>query len=230
VIAAHYIDHLSSTRQFPREATVGSLAMNPPPPTMSSSLPAAPSRYTRTAIALHWLLALMLPVSFSVGLYMADLPFSPWRLKLFNWHKWAGITILGLSLLRLLWRLTHRPPADLPAPIWQHRMAQLTHFSLYTLFFAVPLVGWAYSSAAGFPIVWFGSLPLPDFVAPDRALAEAIKPWHGRLAWALAGLVSVHVAAALKHQFIDRDRLIGRMSPLGRAPRGAVPQAARPGT
>jgi len=81
------------------------------------------------------------------------------------------------------------------------------------LFFAVPLVGWAYSSAAGFPIVWFGVLPLPDFVPVDKALAEAIKPFHGALAWALVAVVVLHVAGALKHQFVDRDGLISRMLP-----------------
>ena len=175
--------------------------------------PSEESRYTTTAIALHWVLALALLVSFSVGLYMADLPFSPTRLKLFNWHKWAGVTILALSIARLLWRRAHRPPADLPAPAWQLRAAHLTHGALYLLFFAVPLVGWAYSSAAGFPIVWFGVLPLPDFVGADKALAEAIKPWHGALAWALAALVALHLAAALKHHFIDRDGLLQRMLP-----------------
>ena len=176
---------------------------------------ASESNYTGTAIALHWLLALALLTSFSVGLYMADLPLSPQRLKLFNWHKWAGVTIMTLSALRLLWRLTHRPPADLPMPAWQQRAAHLTHGALYLLFFAVPLVGWAYSSAAGFPVVWFGVLPLPDFVGPDKALAEAIKPWHGALAWALAALVVVHIGAALKHHFIDRDGLLTRMWPAG---------------
>ena len=172
-----------------------------------------PLPYTRTAMALHWLLAAALLGSFSVGLYMADLPFSPQRLKLYNWHKWAGVTILALSTLRLAWRLTHTPPPDVPAPAWQLRAAHLTHGALYLLFFAVPLVGWAYSSAAGFPVVWFGVLPLPDFVSPDKALAEAIKPWHGALAWALAALVVLHVAAALKHHFIDRDGLLRRMLP-----------------
>lgn len=173
------------------------------------------TRYGGVAIAFHWLLALAIVGAFGVGVYMADLPFSPQRLKLYNWHKWAGVTILALSALRLLWRLTHRPPADLPMPAWQRLAAHATHIALYVLFFAVPLVGWAYSSAAGFPIVWFGVLPLPDFVSPDKALAEAIKPWHGRLAWLLALLVLMHVAAALKHHFIDRDGLLSRMSPRG---------------
>jgi cytochrome b561 len=174
------------------------------------------SRYGLTAIALHWLLALMIVGTFSVGLYMTDLGMSMTRLKLYNWHKWAGTTILALSALRLLWRLTHRPPADLPAPRWQQQASHLTHGALYALFFAVPLVGWAYSSAAGFPIVWFGLLQLPDFVPKDKALAELIKPWHGYLAWTLAVLVCLHVAAALKHHVIDRDGLLQRMWP-GRA-------------
>jgi cytochrome b561 len=174
---------------------------------------ATPTRYTGTAIALHWLLALMLVGSFAVGTYMVEQPFSVSRLKLYNWHKWAGVTILALSALRLLWRLTHRPPADLPMPSWQHRAAQGAHLALYALFFAVPLMGWAYSSAAGFPVVLFGVLPLPDFVPVDRDLAEALKPWHGRLAQLLAVVVLLHVAGALKHQFIDRDGLLRRMWP-----------------
>jgi cytochrome b561 len=170
-------------------------------------------RYSTPAIVFHWLLALMIVVAFCVGTYMADLPLSPTRLKLFNYHKWAGVTILALSALRLLWRLTHRPPQDIDMPAWQRQAAHVTHWGLYALFFAVPLVGWAYSSAAGFPIVLYGVLPLPDFVSPDKALAEAIKPWHGRLAWLLAALVVAHVAAALKHHFIDRDDLLLRMRP-----------------
>lgn len=175
--------------------------------------------YTMPTVALHWLLAVALIGSFGVGLYMADLPVSPQRLKLYNWHKWAGTTILALSLLRLLWRLGHPPPAEPPMPAWQAFAARVTHWAMYGLFFAVPLAGWAYSSAAGFPIVWFGLVPLPDFVPVDRALAEAIKPWHGGLAKALAVLVVLHVGAALKHQLVDRDGLIGRMWPARTEPR-----------
>ena len=167
--------------------------------------------YSRVAIAAHWLLALLIAANFSLGLYMHELPISPARLKLFNWHKWAGITILALSALRLGWRLGHAPPPDAPMPAWQRRAAHTVHRLLYVLFFAVPLAGWAYSSMAGFPVVWFGVLPLPDFVAVDKEFAKVIKPVHATLAYTLLALVVVHVAAALKHQFIDHDGLLARM-------------------
>ena len=184
---------------------------------MTPSTP-RPARYSGTAIALHWILAAALVGIFCVGLYMTSLPFSMQRLKLYNWHKWAGVTILALSAVRLAWRLVRRPPA-LPAamasamPRWQHVAHHGVHHLMYALFFIVPLVGWAYSSAAGFPIVWFGVLPLPSFVPVSPELAQAIKPWHELTAYALAALVVVHVAAVVKHQFIDRDGLLWRMLP-----------------
>lgn len=180
------------------------------------AIPTTASRYSRPAMAFHWLLAAMILGSLCFGWYMSGLPFSPQRLKFYNWHKWAGVTILALSIARLAWRLGHRPPAysarvQAGTPSWQMRAAEATHAAMYALFFIVPLVGWAYSSAAGFPVVWFGVLPLPDFVPKDEALAELIKPWHGIAAYTLLALVVAHVAAALKHHFVDRDGLLARM-------------------
>jgi len=185
---------------------------------MSSS---APARYHPVSIALHWLLGAALAGMFAVGLYMVDLPFSPQRLQLFNWHKWAGVLVLTLSFVRLLWRLSHRPPAlpvavEAAMPGWQRIAHQGTHLGLYGLFFAVPLLGWAYSSAAGFPVVLLGVLPLPDFVPVGEDLADVLKLLHRFSAYAMAGLVLLHVAGALKHQFVDRDRLLARMG-IGRA-------------
>ena len=176
------------------------------------------SRYTLPAIALHWVLALGWIGLLIFGWYMTELPFSPTKLKYYNWHKWAGMTLLALSLLRLLWRLSHRAPG-LPArmaaamPHWQHTAYHGVHHLMYALFFAVPLLGWAYSSAAGFPVVWFGVWPLPDFVPASPALAEMLKPLHMLAAYSLAGLIVLHIAAALKHQWIDRDGLLARMLP-----------------
>jgi len=188
---------------------------------LTSSLPDPTTdqpRYTAVAMALHWLLALLILALFVLGVYMTDLPFSPTRLKLYNWHKWAGVSLLLLTILRLGWRLTHRPPT-LPAairqamPAWQTRAYHATHHLMYLLFFAVPLLGWAYSSAAGFPIVWFGQISLPDLLPADKALAESIKPLHKLAALALMALAGLHIAAALKHHWLDRDGLLQRMLP-----------------
>ncbi|EGI77958.1 cytochrome b [Hylemonella gracilis] len=174
------------------------------------------ARYNGLAVVLHWALGLMLIGLFCLGVYMADLPFSPQRLKLFNWHKWVGILVLALSFLRLFWRLI-RPAPALPShiaqamPAWQRVAHHGTHAVLYLLFFAVPLLGWAYSSATGFSIVLFGVLPLPDFVGKDAALAHTLKEAHEIGAYLMALFVLLHVAAALKHQWLDRDGLIGRM-------------------
>jgi cytochrome b561 len=177
---------------------------------MPSEIPVS-ARYSRVAVVLHWVMALGLVSSLAVGLTMVELPFSPLRLKLYNWHKWGGIVLLALFAARLTWRLTHRPPVDVPMPGWQRQLAHAIHSLLYVLMAAIPLLGWAYSSAAGFPIVLFGVWPLPDWVAKDAALADALKPWHARLAWLLLGLAVLHIAGALKHHFIDRDGLLHRM-------------------
>ncbi len=173
------------------------------------------NRYNDVAIALHWLLALALVASFCVGLYMADLKLSPTRVRLFNWHKWAGISILVLSAFRLGWRWLHRPP-EAPASMsaMQTRLAHGMHRLLYALFFLVPIAGWAYSSASGFQVVWFGLIPLPDFVPVDKPLAHVLVQVHAALAYTLAAAVVVHVLAALKHHFIEHDSLLWRISPL----------------
>ena len=143
------------------------------------------ARYTRTAVTLHWVLAIGLAGLFGFGLYMASLPFSPQRLLYYNWHKWAGITVLLLSALRLAWRMTHAVPAAVPMAAWQRRTAHVMHALLYALSIAVPLAGWMYSSASGFPVVLFAVLPLPDLLSPDRALAQSLKQVHAALAWTL---------------------------------------------
>lgn len=189
-------------------------------PVASLDEPTAP-RYTGVAIALHWLLAAMLLLSFSVGLAMADMPFTVLRLRLYNWHKWAGIAILTLSALRLAWRWAHPPPPlgariEAAMPRWQRVVHGATLGAMYLLFFVVPLLGWAYTSSRGYPVVWLGVLPLPDFVPVDPWLAAALQPLHRASAYALAALVLLHAAAALKHHFIDRDGLLARMGPAPR--------------
>ncbi len=158
------------------------------------------ARYTPTAVVLHWVMALLILGALAVGWYMTDLPLSPSRVRLFNYHKWVGITILSLAAVRLLWRLFHEPPplpVDLPR--WQQRLAHAVHWLMYGLFFAVPLAGWAFTSAAGFPAVYLGLIPLPDWVPVDKALADRLAIVHAVLAYSLAAAVVLHVAAALRH-------------------------------
>ena len=171
-------------------------------------------RYTTTAIVLHWLIAALIVGAFTLGLVMTDIPgFSPAKLRYYAWHKWAGVTVLLLAALRLLWRLKNRPPALLPMPAWQRRAAHGLHHLLYLLIFAVPLSGYFYTLASGFPVVYFGLFQLPVLIAKNPALAETLKAVHYWLTMSLAALVAVHVLAALKHQFVDRDGSMRRMLP-----------------
>lgn len=141
------------------------------------------------------------------------MPLSPLRIVGFSWHKWLGITVLFLVIIRLLWRATHpAPKLDLKMPIWQEKVMALTHVALYLLMFAIPLVGWLMSSAKGYTVNYFGLFDLPDLVGKDKALGHQLKEVHELLANVLVALVGLHVLAALKHQFIDKDGLLGRMS------------------
>ncbi len=171
-------------------------------------------RYTRTAIALHWLMALLILGLLGVGLTMTALPLSPFKLQVYSWHKWAGVSAFLLVCLRLAWRLGHRPPALPPGiPGWQRHAAHGLHHLLYLLMFAIPLTGWLMSSAKGFQTVWFGVLPLPDLLPRDEALGDLLKRVHAGLNYGLIALLAAHVGAALKHHWIDRDDILVRILP-----------------
>ncbi|MDO9387729.1 MAG: cytochrome b [Thiobacillus sp.] len=170
-------------------------------------------RYSAPAIVLHWLVALLIFVGFPLGVYMVELPLSPDKLKLYSYHKWIGVTVLMLVAVRLGWRLTHMPP-PLPDGIaaWQRRASAITHGLLYGLMIAIPLSGWLMSSAKGFQTVWLGVLPLPDLVDKDKALGDLLAGVHQALNFTLLALVILHVAAALKHHFIERRPFLQRMA------------------
>jgi cytochrome b561 len=175
--------------------------------------------YTSTAIALHWILAVALVAVFGVGFYMHGMALSPMKLRVYSWHKWAGVTLALLAMFRIVWRLRHRPaPLPLNVPRWQEIVAENTHRLLYVLMLAIPVSGWLMSSAKGFQTVYFGIIPLPDLVAKNRGLGDALAILHKSLNYTLALLVIAHVGAALKHHLIDRDGVLARMLPfLGNA-------------
>ena len=170
------------------------------------------TRYSTPAIVLHWLMALLIFAAFPLGLYMVDLPLSPDKLKLYSYHKWIGVTVFLLIAVRLAWRLTHTPP-PLPESIvaWQRRASAVVHGLLYLLMIVIPLSGWLMSSAKGFQTVWFGVLPLPDLVEKNRELGELLAGVHKALNFTLLALVVLHVGAALKHHFIERQLFLQRM-------------------
>ena len=171
------------------------------------------SAYTGTAIALHWLTAVLIVGAFTLGWIMTDLAVSPLKLRMFNWHKWTGVTVLALVIIRSVWRATHPPPALLPMPAWQRKAANGLHHLLYLLMFLQPISGWIYSNAAGYPIVYLGLLRLPTLVSKNKALADIWVEVHEWLGWMLLIAICLHVLAGLKHHFVDRDDTLRRMLP-----------------
>ncbi|RKP51060.1 cytochrome b [Trinickia fusca] len=171
--------------------------------------------YTRGAIAFHWIIALLMVCGFTLGWVMTSIHgFTPAKLRYFSWHKWMGVTVFALAVLRIVWRFTHAaPPLPRRMSAWQRVAAQVVHLLLYVLMIAIPVTGYLYSSAANVPVVYFGIVPLPRLIAPDPVLKETLKTLHTVLNYGLAVLVAVHVAAAVKHQWIDRDGLLARMLP-----------------
>jgi cytochrome b561 len=145
---------------------------------------------------------------------MHDLPLSPEKLKLYSWHKWAGVTAFLLVWFRLAWRVTHRPPA-LPdtMPKVMQLAAHAGHFLLYALMIAIPLSGWLMSSAKGFQTVWFGVLPIPDLLGKNKELGDLLQTVHMSLNLLFVAVIAGHTGAALKHHFIDKDDILTRMLP-----------------
>lgn len=171
------------------------------------------------AKAFHWTIAVLIIGQFVLGVIAVNLPVGMEKLTVLARHKSVGITILGLAILRLAWRAANRVPA-MPAGMtrWERLAARTTHAALYALLIVVPLAGWTMSSAKNFPVSWFGLVQLPDFVALDDAVYDRTHAMHVALAFTLGGIVVLHLVAALKHHFIDRDDVLRRMLPFVRIP------------
>jgi cytochrome b561 len=174
----------------------------------------AQRRYSNLARAFHWSIAVLILCQVPLAYYMMDLPLGIPKLETYALHKSLGMTIFGLSALRLAWRWL-RPPPALPASMGagQRRLAWATHAVLYVVVFAMPLTGWMSSSAANFPVSVFGWFTLPDLVAADEALHERLETSHEYLAYTLFTAFTLHAGAALYHQFVLRDGILGAMLP-----------------
>jgi cytochrome b561 len=185
---------------------------------------ALPSRYDSVAKTLHWLIAAAIIAMLILGWTMVNLPKgNPNQFALFQWHKSIGITILLLSLLRLGWRLTHpAPPLPARMPAWEKCAARATHYLFYILIIGMPLIGWAMVSSSSFnlPTKLYGVIPWPHLpVLPDldpaskKVIHDRFDVMHDYGAFILAGLLILHIAAAHKHHWLDRDDILTRMAP-----------------
>ncbi len=184
-------------------------------------MPASGSSYTAVAKTLHWLIAVAIIAMLIIGWTMTSLPKGEEKFALFQWHKSIGITILLLSVLRLIWRLAHSaPPLPAAMPRWEKIAARASHALFYVLVIGMPLTGWAIvsSSPLNLPTMLYGLVPWPNLpVLPDLAnkkeIGHVLGGVHGYGAYILATLLALHVAAALKHHFMDRDDVLTRMMP-----------------
>jgi len=184
-------------------------------------------RYTRTAIALHWLIAAAVVVQVSWGWVMQAIPKQPpgLRADAFNVHKSIGLTILALMIVRVLWRLTHPAPPLPPMPPWQARLARITHAAIYVALFAMPIAGYLGSVFSGYPVKYFG-ITLPAWGYKSETIKSLMSSVHFVTSFVLAGALLLHFAGALKH-WLDGDGFVARMGlPRGRPrPRGNVASA-----
>ncbi len=181
-----------------------------------------PRRYGGVSQALHWAIVLLVISQYvlaelaeSAGVDKAVHPAAALhQLALLARHKELGLTIFALAVVRLLWRWNSPPPAFPNAmPRWQVVAAKLTHYGFYVVLFAMPISGLVMSAAANFPVSYFGLFTIPNLVSPNDALKESMEDVHGALFDVLVALAIVHVAAALKHHFADRDDVLRRMLP-----------------
>lgn len=174
----------------------------------------ATQRYSNFSIALHWLIAILIIIAFVLGNIMVDMRISPAKLQYYSYHKWLGVTVLGFVALRLISRLLSKAP-PYPANMGkvQTHIANGTHILLYVLMFAVPLSGYFYTLAAGYPVVYLGLFELPVLIGPNPEIKGSLKELHEILNNIMLVLVLLHVAAALKHHFYDKDGLLHRMRP-----------------
>ena len=180
-----------------------------------------PDRYTRPAMVFHWTIAVLIAVNVVMIWVIGYFPDS-WTRPTINLHKSIGLTVLGLVVMRILWRATHVPPRDLAAPKWQHALAHLTHLALYAVMIGLPLSGYMHDSAFKLapehPLTFFGLFEVPRIgwimatAQPDKErLHDVFFGWHAKFALALYALFVLHVAGALKHQWLDKQRELQRM-------------------
>jgi cytochrome b561 len=179
-----------------------------------------PTRYGAVAQLFHWVIVALIVTQFVLALRADDLPLGVHKLALLARHKSFGMTILMLASLRLMWRVTHAPPA-LPADMrpFERIAARVTHAAFYVLLFAMPLTGWMMSSAKNYSVSWFGLFTWPNLIGKNERTFELLRGTHDTFAVMLFVIAVVHILAALKHHFWNRDGVLLRMLPFTKSER-----------
>jgi cytochrome b561 len=186
------------------------------------SLKNSTERWGTVSISLHWLTVIFVISLCLMGLIMEDLPTGKFKIQVYSLHKSVGLTVLALTLLRLLWRMMSKAPEALSSiPSWQRFAATATHSILYLLLLLMPLSGWLYNSASGFPLKYFGLFKVPRLSSFDRDIKNFAGDTHELLFYVLAALLFVHALAALKHHYLNKDVTLKRMLPPSKKHSGA---------
>lgn len=168
-------------------------------------------RFGFISILLHWIMAILIIALLIIGLYMVRIPISPLKLKLFRWHKEFGMLVLMLVVVRLIWRFSNVIPALWSLPIWERIAARSVHWMFYFFMFLLPISGWLLSSAAGISVSFFGWFVFPDFISASEPMRLGLTSIHEWLAYILIAVLCLHIAASLKHHFINKDDVLRRM-------------------
>jgi cytochrome b561 len=172
------------------------------------------TRYTTTAIVLHWLIAATVVGLIGWGWWMQTIPKLPVgpRVDAFNLHKSIGMTVLLLMLVRIGWRARHRPPPFTPMPRWQARLARTVHLLFYVCLIVQPVSGYLGSAFSGYPVRFFG-LVLPAWAPKNDSLKDALSVVHLVNSWVLVGALALHLAGTVKHTLLERDGSFRRIWP-----------------
>jgi cytochrome b561 len=169
--------------------------------------------YGTTAKVFHWLVVVLLIVQFPLGWFMPHIHHGMKPGDAMTFHISFGITILAIIVLRFFWRITHPVAPASSLPVWQQLISEAVHWLLYILVFATTMTGWIFASERGWLIRLFFTVPLPALPTEGSLLANLLGRWHGTMEWILLLTIAAHVAAAMAHTFIFRDRIMQRMLP-----------------
>jgi cytochrome b561 len=171
------------------------------------------SQYGTTAKIFHWLVLALLLVQYLIGWLMPDIHRDMKPGAAMTFHVSFGILILILIIFRFAWRLAHPVAPESSLTRWQRLASEAVHWLLYALVLATTVTGWLFASFRGWSLSFFFLVPMPMLASDNAAAAKAIHGLHQATEWALLVVIGIHVASALAHRFIYRDRIMQRMLP-----------------